>query len=173
MNCPICYATTHDESQAEKVVLRHDGQSHTIVAEVLVTICDACGAKFFDNDADDIFRSVLRDKLKIMHPAELRELRLSLKLTQKEVSKATGIAIETLSRIENNKAIQSITTDRLLRYYFRDQVDLIKRDTARAMSTEVGNYSLERSRVWAAQDATSDGASNASCIANTQYALAA
>lgn len=118
--CPEC----GNEALSEQVIplsapITHDGVTYTVTADVPALVCSACGIEpIVDSRADRLWRAALRTELGLMQPEEIRERRKRLGLTQQAVSDATGIAMATLSRWEQFHAIQSRTSDTLLRFFF-------------------------------------------------------
>src|SRR5438128_977631 len=62
--------------------VRHDGELHTIeVPHLEVPQCGNCGEYVFDNHADDQISQVLRAKLHLLTPEQIRASREALSLS--------------------------------------------------------------------------------------------
>lgn len=120
--CPSCDPGQLREQEVQhRDQVGHDGSTYTLEADVRALVCDHCGAVFIDASADVTLRRILRDRLGLMQPEQIKATREQLGLTQADVHEAIGIAPSTLSRWEQFHAIQSRRSDALLRYYFHEK----------------------------------------------------
>lgn len=99
--------------------VKHDGRLHEVaLTELRTPKCSECGALVFCNDTDEQISRALRSKLGLLQPDEIRVKRLGLRLTQKALSNAIGVAAETISRWESGLLIQSRAMNNLMRVFF-------------------------------------------------------
>lgn len=107
-------------SVSYKASIKHEGRLHEIeIPQLVVPKCEKCGELSFNNRADEQINAALRNKLGLMQPDEIRQERNRLGLNQEELAELTGVAKESISRWENGAQIQSRSTDKLLRIFFR------------------------------------------------------
>ena len=118
--CPECGkievrpATVHHSSQ-----IKHDGRLYTVeVSRLRVPRCKSCGELVFDNGADEQIAAALREQLGLLPAEQMRTNREHLGLSQRELAKHLGVAVETISRWENGVLTQTRAMDRYLRVYF-------------------------------------------------------
>ena len=99
--------------------VKHDGIEYTIDIPALeIPRCQNCGELLFSNHVDEQIRDALRDRLRLLTPAQIRAGRKALALHQSQLAVRLGVASETISRWENGALIQSRSMDNLLRVYF-------------------------------------------------------
>jgi putative zinc finger/helix-turn-helix YgiT family protein len=99
--------------------IRHDGKEYVVkIPRLKVPRCKACGELVFDNDADLQISTALRNQLGLLSGGQLRENREKLGLSQRQLADHLGVAMETISRWENDMLIQTRAMDRYLRLYF-------------------------------------------------------
>src|SRR3990170_67831 len=118
--CPECGkqevrpAVVHHTSE-----IRHDGRLYTVeIPKLHVPRCADCGELVFDNEADAQIANALRAQLGLLSPEQIRKNREVLKLSQRELAEHLGVAVETISRLENGALTQTRAMDRYLRLYF-------------------------------------------------------
>ena len=100
--------------------LEHDGRKyHVSLRDLHVAKCEKCGAMIFDDVANRRLSDALRDEAGLLHPAQIRELRDALGLTQKALAGFLLIAEATLSRWETGAQIQQRAMDAFLRVFFQ------------------------------------------------------
>ena len=98
---------------------KHDGIEYTIdISALEFPRCPSCGELVFSNRVDEQIRDALRDRLRLLTPAQIRAGRKALLLHQRQLADRLGVAAETISRWENGALIQSRSMDNLLRVYF-------------------------------------------------------
>lgn len=68
--------------------------------------------------------ALVRDRLGLLHPDEIRELRDGLGLTQAELESQLGLGPKTVVRWESGRVMQNKATDNLLRLIRRDPTAL-------------------------------------------------
>src|SRR5262249_31913804 len=99
--------------------VRYEDQLYPVeVPELVVPRCQTCGELHFDNYADDQINQVLRAKLGLLAPEQIRVNRTALGLSQDELAARLGVDAELLRRWEEDRLLQSRVQDRLLRLYF-------------------------------------------------------
>lgn len=99
--------------------IKHDGASYQVeVDDLRAPRCAACGEIVITTDVDEQLRAALRAKIGLLTPDQIRENRVGLGKTQKELAAHLGAAEATVSRWETGGLIQSRAMDRLLRVYF-------------------------------------------------------
>ncbi len=104
---------------AYKAELDHDGREYLIsIANFAVARCERCGAIILDDAANRRLSAALRSAAGLLQPAEIRQAREALALTQKEMANYLQIAEATLSRWETGAQIQQRSMDKLLRGFF-------------------------------------------------------
>lgn len=141
IRCSQCGGDAHDTVVDETVKIKHDGKMIDLAIKGLeVSTCEKCGEVYYDNRADLQTQAALRAHLGFLLPADVVALREKWGLRQVDVTADTGIAAETLSRIENGHAVQSRATDVILRVYFADPAAFrgnSKRDLFESLSSRV------------------------------------
>lgn len=113
--CPNCAKETEVRfiKDVEELTIRGE----TIPVEVEYNQCEECGQDFEiprpDYDPLDTAYREYRRRSGMLQPEQIKEFRLKLELTQKEMSQVLGIGIASLNRYENG-ALQSEAQDRLI-----------------------------------------------------------
>jgi putative zinc finger/helix-turn-helix YgiT family protein len=99
--------------------VKHDARLHTVeVPHLRVPQCSACGELVFDSDADGQIALALHKQLDLLAGDQIRRNREELGLSQRILADHLGVAVETISRWENDALIQTRAMDRYLRVYF-------------------------------------------------------
>ena len=97
----------------------HDGRSYEVrVPDLAVNVCGECGDVTTDYQADLRISDALRAAVVLLLPGEIRRLRESLGMTQKDLAAHLKIGESTLSRWETGGQLQQRAFDQLLRMYF-------------------------------------------------------
>jgi len=158
----------------------HNGVAHEVEAEVEAEVCSECDATFLDGEADRVLLRAFKRNMGLLQAEEIKALRQKYELTQSKVSELTGIAEATLSRWERFNAIQSVGSDRLLRYFFEEQEKLqsVRKYVAKFKANEFGGSFSWSQQTWKSSDnkSQSDQVANSSediPLSNQQYAIAA
>lgn len=118
--CACCGARAVQPSRIDRAFeVKHDGKHYSVmVRELPAEKCQACKEVTLGGDLDEHVNAALRDHLGLLTPEQIRSNRVTLAMTQAQLSEQIGCASETLSRWENGALIQSRGADRLLRAYF-------------------------------------------------------
>lgn len=170
--CIMCGSDTHPVLKNKVLSIKHDNKMHEVsINDLPTTACPTCGSSFASPEYDYIVRDALRTHLELLTPAEIVSLRKELDLSAKQLAGHTKIATETISRIENNKCVQSKSTDDHLRKTF----DMLK--SKQSISSIVSQYP-KANQYCQSTVHTSEIASNTSDFTDyeaveSQYALAA
>ena len=103
-----------------QIAFKHDGKLHQItLPQVEVPTCRNCGTEQTDIQISRQVTSELRRKIGLMFPDEIRQQRTALGLNQEQLGECIGAAKESISRWETGALIQSVSTDKLLRMFFK------------------------------------------------------
>jgi len=123
--CPICNAG---------IIEKHTGYTFEYKGKKInfpnfvSYICPTCGEEIevgSDNlDLDDEITLFMRQVDNLLTPKEIRNIRQSYGLTQKEFARRLGVGEKTFTRYETGKVTQSRTTDHLLKLLRDDPQNL-------------------------------------------------
>ena len=104
-----CYTTT----------LEHDGQPYDLeLVEFPVNQCANCKTIVPGADSEERLSNALRAAANVLMPAEIREYRKTLNLTQVQLADYLRLSPSTISRWESGAQIQQRSMDVLLRGFF-------------------------------------------------------
>lgn len=99
--------------------VEHDGRTYAIDIPALnVLRCANCGAIVLDDAANEAISNAFRSEARLLTPAQIRQGREGLGLSQKQLAGYLDIAVSTLSRWETGAQIQQRAMDKLLRAFF-------------------------------------------------------
>lgn len=99
--------------------IKYDGKLLSVnVPDLPVEQCSACGNVTVGAESEARIDDAVRSHIGLLTPAQIRECRKELDLTQPELAEAIGCATETVCRWETGDTIQSRSYDRFLRAYF-------------------------------------------------------
>ena len=102
----VLYATT----------IEHDGRAYRVeIPALTVPRCGNCQALSIDDEADQQISAAFRHAARLLAPAEIRQGREKLGLTQKQFANLLGVGEATVSRWETGAQIQQRALDRFLR----------------------------------------------------------
>jgi putative zinc finger/helix-turn-helix YgiT family protein len=97
----------------------HDGRTYAVSVPGLNTPrCQDCGEIVLVASANRQIDDAFRRQVNLLSPAEIRQNREALGLTQKQLANRLEVAEATLSRWETGGQIQQRSLDRLLRLFF-------------------------------------------------------
>ena len=100
--------------------VEHDGRSYEVeVLALEVPKCQKCGKLVLVDSANRRISEALRKTAKLLFPAEIRQNRERLHLTQKQLANLMEVAVETVSRWETGAQIQQRSFNKLLKAIFR------------------------------------------------------
>ena len=117
--CPKCLKKEmHPGNLSEhRAKVKHDGRVHEVtINDLRVVECRACGEVGFTLETDEEISRALREKLCLLQPEQIRELRAG-RFTQQALADLLGTAAETISRWETGAVVQSRAMDKLLRLF--------------------------------------------------------
>jgi putative zinc finger/helix-turn-helix YgiT family protein len=99
--------------------MEHDGRKYSVsLSDFHVLRCENCGKLVLDDAADKRLDDALRAKVGLLFPADIREQRTSLNLSQNDLAGLLGISVFTLSRWESGAQIQQRCMDKFLKTFF-------------------------------------------------------
>lgn len=118
--CPRCARKdVQPRTSSFSIEVRHDGQLHDVHLDAVdIPTCGSCGERVFSKTVDEAVSNVLRKKLRLLTPDQIRLCIAALGVSQKEVAARLGVAEATLSRWATGSVIQSRAMDNLLRLFF-------------------------------------------------------
>jgi putative zinc finger/helix-turn-helix YgiT family protein len=85
------------------------------VERVPAEVCPQCGERFWGPEAGAIRHEAICRALGLLTPAEIKQIRERLGLTQEQFAEQTGIGVATLSRWERGRWVQTKAHDLYLR----------------------------------------------------------
>ncbi len=99
--------------------MEYDGRAYSFIVPGLEILeCESCHERVLPDDALNQIIARLRTEAGLLSPAEIRDKRLQLKLTQEELANYLKVASETLARWETGGQIQQRHADMMLRAFF-------------------------------------------------------
>ena len=105
---------------------KHDGKLYDLtIPQLEIPTCSKCGERSFGFEQDARISQALREKVGLLAPSEIKSKRTELGMGQEQLAECLGTAKESISRWETGAQIQSISTDRLLRMFFKYPEDPI------------------------------------------------
>jgi putative zinc finger/helix-turn-helix YgiT family protein len=140
-----------------EVDFKHDGKLHKIVLpEVEIATCQNCGTVQTDIEIGDKVTKALREQIGLLFPEEIKRQRGALHLSQEQLGECIGAAKESICRWETGALIQSVSTDKLLRMFFKHPTDPVWKNR------------------WSAKEATASGSDqSAESLAIKRFAMPA
>jgi putative zinc finger/helix-turn-helix YgiT family protein len=98
------------------IAIEHDGRAYQVqIPRLSAPQCQNCKAISLDDEADQQISAAFRRTARLLAPAEIRQGREKLGLTQKEFANLLGVGEATISRWETGAQIQQRALDRFLR----------------------------------------------------------
>jgi putative zinc finger/helix-turn-helix YgiT family protein len=99
--------------------VQHDGRTYSVQLPALEVLrCSECGAIVLDDAANARISEAFRYEAGLLTPAQIRQQREALGLTQKRLACLLDVSESTLSRWETGIQIQQRAMDKLLRAFF-------------------------------------------------------
>ncbi len=115
--CPICGARSIVSTCAPLTVELRSGSY--LVNGFEYEHCSACQEDFHPAGQTDAIRAaaseIAREEAGFLQPGEIREMRMSLGLTQGDLERLLGVGEKTVGRWERGLFVQSKTADTLMR----------------------------------------------------------
>ena len=113
--CPLCGSHLIHEIRPRAINYRE----HTTIIAQIADYCDDCGEAFLSHtDSKSTEKEITDFKLKIDHlltSDEIKAIRRKHKMTQKQAATFFGGGVNAFSKYERGEAIQSRSTDLILR----------------------------------------------------------
>ena len=120
--CALCGANTIHEIRNRKISYRE----HTTNIQQPASYCDKCGEAFLSSDDSKATEKAIADfKREVDHlltSEQIKQIRKKHGITQKEAAELFGGGINAFSKYERGEAIQSKSTDILLRLIDQQKV---------------------------------------------------
>lgn len=116
--CPVCGRGTLQQitGMYETSLSDRNGEVRPLeIPGVTWKQCDQCKEIILDDAATQTIEAARRNALGLLSPSEIRNLRLGLNKTQREMSRLLGIGEKTYCRWESGAFVQSTASDRYLR----------------------------------------------------------
>ena len=121
-SCALCGGHTRHEPR--KRIIGYRG--HNITIDQPAYYCDSCGEAFLThNDSKTTEKEITDFKRNVDHlltSEQIKQIRKKAKITQKEAGELFGGGVNAFSRYERGEAIQSKSTDVLLRLIEQQKV---------------------------------------------------
>jgi putative zinc finger/helix-turn-helix YgiT family protein len=141
--CPICGQRAVESTDAPVTVEFRDASYD--VPGFTYDVCRSCGEEFFAAGQVDAIHSVAvamaRTDQGLLTPAEIRQLRADLGLTQQGLEDVLGVGPKTVTRWEKGTVFQSAVADRFMRKIWAHPDILVPdRETANATPCLKGSY---------------------------------
>ena len=116
--CSVCGERAIEITRAPITVEFREG-SWSVQPDFDYERCLACGEELYPADGlSELTRQAVamaRRQMGLLTPDEIRQMRLSLRLTQHELDRALGVSRGLVGRWERGEVFQSATADRLMR----------------------------------------------------------
>lgn len=119
-NCPECGSKSVSPS-LERLTssIKYDGSVYEVVAEDCpVSKCGNCNEIFYTNGTHHSIDVAARNSLGILCGAQILANRKLLGLKQSELAQHLRVSVESISRWENSRVMQSRSSDLLMRLFF-------------------------------------------------------
>ncbi|MEY4503867.1 MAG: hypothetical protein RL154_159 [Pseudomonadota bacterium] len=122
--CPLCAGNTVNETRARKITYKE----HSTIIKQPAAYCDECGEAFLaPNDSKATEKAIADFKREVEHlltSDQIKQIRKKHHITQKEAAELFGGGINAFSKYERGEAIQSKSTDILLRLIDQQKIHL-------------------------------------------------
>ena len=130
-----------------QIQIDHDGRKHQVsIPDLNVARCAKCGELYFDHESSEQVSRAFRKQVGLLQPAEIRQQRERLALSQETFAEMLGVEPCEIKRWENSEQIQPRHVDRFLRAFFllpdlrtvlaqKDTIPLMLSDEKPALST--------------------------------------
>lgn len=120
--CPLCGESNASVSWQRLTFKYGTGDSEAdLVADVPVRRCSVCDFEYLDEVAEDRKHEAVCRHLRVLSPAEIKEIRAGHDLSRAKFAQLTGLGEASLHRWENSLSIQTHAYDRFLRLLTRPE----------------------------------------------------
>lgn len=115
--CPVCGSKAIVVSKGQKrFPFNLDGKVHNIVVKGLTwEECSDCHESFFDDNATRLIEAARFHEMALLTPAELKQIREELKLSQASMAHLLGVGEKSYLRWETGLSVQNKAMDHLIR----------------------------------------------------------
>lgn len=114
----------HPVVQDYSTQFKHDGKLYDLlIRNLAIPTCENCGERLFGIEHGDKVTQALREKVGLLSSEDIKQKRAGLGLSQEQLGECIGAAKESISRWETGALIQSVSTDRSLRMFFKHPTD--------------------------------------------------
>ena len=146
--CPVCAGRISKTKETQQFAYRDGTRDVLLTAELPVYTCNECGEQFLAEDGEELQHEAVCHYLGRLNPREIRALRKSKKMTQRELADATSIGIASIKRWEAGKLIQSAAMDSTLRA-IKDGVEPTRRTKFQPVfRTRIRQRALEEAKLF-------------------------
>lgn len=94
--------------------------------------CTNCGEQIISLDLEQQLEKVRRERLGLLTPEQIANIRKSVGLTQIEMSQLLGLGDKTYTRWESGKSLQNKSSDNLIRFFEQNSDFFAKLDVQRS-----------------------------------------
>jgi len=128
LHCPDCNAVDIETTHVDDSFTYGEGPiPATLHVRLPVRKCGNCGLTFLDREAEDLRHAAVCRHLGVMTPAEIRDIRARLRLSQSALASLTKLGTATISRWERGICIQNEAYDQFLYLLgFSDNVERLQ-----------------------------------------------
>ena len=134
-HCPICGGLSLDVCTGE---YKFDPPSNIPGGTIIIHSasweeCTNCGEQIISLELEQQLENVRRERLGLLTPEEIRNIRDSAGLTQIEMAQLLGLGDKTYTRWESGKSLQNKSSDNLMRLFAQHSDFFAKLDAQRSV----------------------------------------